>query len=331
MHGFNRRTALVGAALSTAFAGGAGAQPKAGKVARIAFATYAGGSTGVGNAMKPALAALGYREGETAVFLERGAGRDKDLMKQMAEEIVAWKPDVIVGMMTNADLAVQEATRENKIPIVFWCTDPVQSGLVKSWNKPGGNMTGFSYVPYHQLLELRVLKLARPKAKMIGHLYNPTYAPAPSTLRELKRAGEELGVGVKVYQAMTVEEITPAFAAMEADGMSGCAIGPHELFNTNGPLIGGLSIKHNQPCVGLQDSIFRGGGLACYPPPFRKGWPAMAAVVDRIIKGENPADIPVDRSFMSPLMLNLGAARKMGIDLPQSLIDQADVLLDDKA
>lgn len=328
MGGVNRRTALAMAAL-TAAAGGAQAQGAARKVARIGFITYAGGSAGVGNAMKPALAALGYREGETAVFLERGAGRDKALMTQMAEEMVAWKPDVVVAMMTNADIAMRDATRGTRVPIVFWCTDPVQSGLVKSWRKPGMNLTGFSYVPYHQLLELRLLTLARPKAKMFGHLYNPTYAPAPSTLRELQRAGEELGVGIKVYPAITVEEIEPALKAMQTDGMGGYVIGPHELFNTNGPLVGGTSVKYGLPAVGLQVSIFRGGGLGCYPPPFEKGWPAMAAVVDRILKGADPAEIPVDRSFMSPLMLNLGAARKMGITLPQSLIDQADFILDE--
>lgn len=321
----------MGAVLSAAAGGGAGAQPKPGKVARIAFATYAGGSKGVGDAMKPALAALGYRDGETAVFLERGAGRDKALMAQMAQEILAWKPDVIVAMMTNADIAMRDATRETRTPIVFWCTDPVQSGLVKTWRRPGTNLTGFSYVPYHQLLELRLLTLARPKAKMFGHLYNPTYAPAPSTLRELQRAGEELGVGVKVYQAMTLEEIEPALRAMRDDGMGGYVVGPHELFNTNGPLIGGTSVAYGLPAVGLQGTIFREGGLGCYPPPFEKGWPAMAAVVDRILKGADPAEIPVDRSFMSPLMLNVGAARKMGIVLPQHLIDQADLVLDREA
>ncbi len=316
--------ALLALALTTS----ALAQPK---VYKIGIITAAGNpppgapSNGGPMPIKDLLAAKGYKEGVNVLYEFRAGNRDQAKIDAYARELVAWQPDLIIGQMTNANIAVAKAT--STIPVVFWSTDPVESGYVKSFSKPGTNFTGFSYEPDIQLLQLRVLKLVKPDIKKVAHLYNHTYAPAPSTLRELKAAGAMMGIEILVYETLTREEITPAFAKMKADGIEGVTIGPHELFNTNGPLLGGLAQQYKLPMIGCcQVSIARGGALASYSPP--NGWPVMADRIDEILKGgAKPQDLPVVRWVKSPLTLNLKGAAAIGVTVPESLIDEAQTVI----
>lgn len=300
--------------------------PEPGHMYRIGIITYAGPGGGI--AIKRALAELGYREGANVIYEERAGNRDLAAMDRHAQELVAWKPDLIVSLMTNAHVAVQKATAHNPIPVVLWSADPLQTGVIKSFRKPGTNFTGFSYEPHTQALEVRFLKLAVPRIKCIGHLYNHTYAPAPSTMRDLKAAGALMNVPVKVYEVLEKDKLEPALAKMKADGCAGFIVGPHELFNGNGAMIGQLALKYKLAAVSIQTSITQGGGLAAFSPPFERGWPAMAPVIDKLLKGANPANIPIERGFKSPLTINMKAARALGLTLPAQLIDEADTLIE---
>lgn len=300
--------------------------PKPGRIYRIGVITYA--NLGMETPLKSELARLGYVEGETVVYEGRAGNRDMAAMDQAAAELVDWKPDVIVSLMTNAHIAVRKATLGNPIPVVLWSTDPLQTGVIHSFRKPGGNFTGFSYAADTQLLQMRFLKLAVPGLKCVGHLYNHYYAPAPSTLRELEAAGALIGVPIRVYEVLEKEGLEPALAQMKSDGCGAFVVGPHELFNSNGALIGQLALQYGLGAIGIQISITRGGGLATYAPPFDRGWPAMAPVVDRLLHGANPADIPIERGFKSPLTINLRAAQALGLTLPAQLIDEADAVID---
>lgn len=304
----------------------AAAGPVAGRVYRIGIITYA--SLGGEAPVKRALAELGYREGVNVLYEARSGNRDLSVMDRNARELVAWKPDLIISLMTNAHVAVQKATANNPIPVVLWSADPMETGVIRSFRKPGTNFTGFSYEPFVQVLEVRFLKLAIPGITCIGHLYNHTYAPAPSTMRELKTAGAIMNVPIRVYEVLEKDKLEPALAQMQADGCAGFVVGPHELFNGNGAMIGQLAQKYHLAAVSIQTSITNGGGLAAYSPPFERGWPAMAAVIDKLLHGAKPADIPIAREFKSPLMINLKAARQLGITLPPSLIDEADDLIE---
>jgi len=305
-----------------------GTQDKPSRTYRIGIINYAGaGATGA-VIVKRALDRIGYREGVNTVYAERVGDRDLSVMPRIAEELVAWKPDIIISLMTNAHIAIQKATERTQTPVVFWSTNPLQSGVVKGYRSSGTNFTGFSYEPYTQLLQLRLLKLAIPNIRCVGHLYNHTYSPAPGTLRELETAGRLMNLPIRVHEALTVAEIEPAIAAMRAEGCDGFVVGPHELFNGNGAMVGALALKYRLAAVSIQDSIVRGGGLASYAPPFERGWTAMALVIDHILQtGTKPADIPIDRGFKSPLTINLESARTLGLALPPSLIDEADTLL----
>lgn len=294
---------------------------------RIAVITYAApGGEGV---VKRELAKLGYREGENVIYESRAGNRDMGATERAAHELVAWKPDLIISLMTNAHVVVQQATRETQTPVVFWSADPYETGVIRSFRRPGTNFTGFSYEAHTVDLQVRLLKLAVPGLKCVGHLYNHTYAPEAGTMRSFVRAAQIMGLGVTLQEVLYDDEIEARIAAIAAAGCGGFVVGPHELLNRNGQKIGQLALKYRLAAVSIQTSIVQGGGLASYSPPFERGWTAMAGVIDRILrKGENPAEIPVERGFKSPLLLNLRAARELGLSLPADLVDEADEVIE---
>lgn len=293
---------------------------------RIGIITYAG--LGLEGIVKRELERLGYREGVNVVYEARAGQRDLAATERHARELAAWKPDLIVSLMTNAHVAVQEATRETRTPVVFWSADPYGTGIIRSYRRPGTNFTGFSYEAHAQELQLRLLKLAIPGIKCVGHLYNRTYAPAAGTVHNLVRAGRLLEVAVTLHEVLYDDEIEPQIAAIAAEGCGGFVVGPHEMLNRNGERIGQLALKYRLAAVSIQTSVTDGGGLAAFAPPFERGWTAMAGVIDRILKGADPAEIPVERGFKSPLTLNLKAARALGLSLPPELIDEADHVIE---
>jgi len=299
------------------------------RIYKIGIITYAGDpdSSGERLPIKDELEKYGYVEGKNVEYRYRAGGRDKERTERNARELVAWKPDLLIGLMTNADIAIKNAASGTDIPIVVWSTDPLEAGLIQGYARSGTQVTGFAYEPWIQLLQLRVLKLAKPTTRLVAHLYNDTYAPAPSTLRGLQEAAGLLGMEIKVYRAMRSDDFEKAFEAMATDEVDAVTIGPHELFNTNGAVLGELSLRHKLPLVACcQVSIARGGGLAAFSPP--NGWPSMAERIDLILQGKaKPQDLRIVRNIASPLTLNLRAAAELGLKLPPSLIQEADVLI----
>lgn len=316
------RRAAIGVAGALAAAGPV-FSAETGKVYRIGMITYAD-QGGLMDTLETYFAGHGYRKGVNVVYERRAGGRDKALTQRYAEELVAWKPDLIVSMMTNADLAVRKAIAGTPIPAIFWSADPVESGIVDSFAKPGGNLTGVTSPVDVQLLQLRFLKEVLPDLKAVGMLYNPTYGPAPAQLRQLQQAGRLFEVKVGVYQALTFTEIEPALAKMAADGLKSFVVGPHELFNTNGQAVGAMALKHRLAAASIQTSVLSGGGVVCYGPDFSRIWPAAVAMGHRILQGTPPRDIPIDRKIQCAVSVNRGALRTLGLTAPDYLLEEAD-------
>jgi putative ABC transport system substrate-binding protein len=322
-----RRVRLLLAALLAIAAAPAAAQPPPRATPyRIATITYA--YPGLEKPVKAALARLGYREGDNVVYRDWSGDRDAARMPALARAMVAWKPDLILSLMTGAHVAVREATRDDPVPVVLWSADPLETGVIESHRRPGTNFTGFSYTPWQPVLHLRLLKLAIPELRCVGHLWNRDYAPAPAALRDLRVAAGLMGLRLIEGEARSKAEIAPRIAAFRRAGCGAFTVGPHELLNGNGATIGALALEHGLAAVSIQTSIVRGGGLAAYPPPHDKGWIAMAAMADRILRGEKPQDMPIERRLGSPLILNLRAARALGLTLPPGLIDEADEIIE---
>jgi putative tryptophan/tyrosine transport system substrate-binding protein len=278
--------------------------------------------------IKEELQNLGYREGGNTTFFERYGERNLDATKRFAVEMVEWKADIICSFIANANKAAQAATTVSQTPVVCWASFPLHEGLAQSYRRPGSNFTGFSYDPYSQLVKVRVLKLAVPNLKRVGYFYNHTYAPAKHTLPELQQAAEMMGLDFKVYEALRQEDFEPTVAAMKRDGCGGVVVGPHEFFNANGAKLGRLFFEAGLPASGNQLSIVRAGGLAAYGASKQLGWRAMAHVVDRVLKGAKPADIPFERGFKSLMVLNVNAAKNLGLNLSPSLIAEADTIIE---
>lgn len=294
---------------------------------RIGIITYA--TLGLERTVKRELDRLGLREGVDVIYEAREGRRDMKATERGAVELVAWQPDLIISLMTNAHVAVQEATKDSRTPVVFWSADPYETGIIKSYRKPGTNFTGFTNEPYLQDVELRLLKMAIPNLTCVGHLYNHTYPPAAGTVRNLVDAAARIGVQITLNEVLYEEEIEPQIAAIAARGCGGFVVGPHELLNRNGAKIGQLALKYRLAAVSIQTSVTDGGGLAAFSPPFERGWTAMAQMIVRILKhGEDPANMPIERGFRNPLRLNLKAARALGLTLPPELIDEADELIE---
>lgn len=279
---------------------------------------------------KAAMARLGYLEGRDVVYDERYGQRDKALTWQQVREMLVAGPDLVVSFLTNPNIALKEtmAATGKAVPVICWATDMVEAGLIESHRRPGGHFTGFTYEPYNQWTKVRLLKLAVPGLKRIGHLYNPGYSPAPAVLRDLRQAAEAMALEFGVYEATQLEQLEPAIAAMRRDGCGGAVVGPHEFFNRNGEQLGRMFLAAGIPAVGNQLSIARGGGLAAFNAPKKRGWPMMAQVAERILQGASPAEIPVDRSLKGPMTINLRSARALGLELPASLVDEADALIE---
>jgi putative ABC transport system substrate-binding protein len=271
---------------------------------------------------------LGYREGVDVEFRECYGNRDLARVRRYADELVAWPADVIVSFLTNANLALMEATRMSRTPVVGWGTDHVVAGTAETNRRPGKNFTGFSYMPFIYGARVRMLRMAVPHARKVGHLYNHTYSPAEPGKQEYGEILNDFGIEMPVYEALRLEDLEPSVAAMKRDGCDAVMVGPHELFNTNGKILGRLFLEHRLPAFGNQLTIPEYGAVGAMGPPHRNGWPAMAGVVDRILKGANPAEIPINRTLRGPTVLNLKAAELLGLDLPAKLIDEADVILE---
>lgn len=290
---------------------------------RIGLITYAHPEpfhTAQMDVVERTLAALGTRAEIRRCF----GCRDKALLAAEAERLAAWKPDIIVSFMTNADLAVIAATADT--PIVCWSMDPIDSGLVESMSRPGGRLTGVAFPPGLQMMQLRALKMLKPAAKRVAMLYNPGYAPAAGALAKLIATGELFGLEVTTYEALTLDAVRTAIPAMAREDCDGLVVGPHELFNQNGPLIGGLSLEYGLPAIAM-NNVVEQGGVVSFMPDFPRIWEAAARIADRILKGEAPGTIPIDRHIKPYTTLNLSAARQLDLRLDPLFVDEADRLI----
>ena len=296
------------------------------KLFRVALFTYAE-QRQLMDLIKKRFAQRGFEAGKDIVFEERAGKRNYEDTKKYAKELGSGGYDLVIAMMTTAAVEMRKATTESKTPVVFWSADPVESGIVDSFAKVGGNLTGVTVSIDGQLLQLRFLKEAIPGLKSVGMLYNPDYGPAPAQLRQLQDAGRLLEIAVKVYEVRSLPEIEPAFKRMTEDGLRGCVIGPHELFNVNGNKIGAMALANRLAAVSFTESLVRGGAVACYSPDFQRVWPAAVDMAIRILRGENVGTIPVNRKLQLRNVVNAKALKELGLTLPGSILDEADEII----
>jgi putative tryptophan/tyrosine transport system substrate-binding protein len=273
-----------------------------------------------------ALQQLGWSDGRNIRIDYRWAAGDASLFQRYAEELLALAPDVILAAATPSVQALQQATRT--VPIVFAIVaDPVGAGFVDSLARPGGNVTGFTPFEYGisgKWLEL--LKEVVPRVTRVAVLRDLTIGLAQ--LGAIQSVAPSLGVEltpIGVGDPGQIERTVAAFARSSNGGLivtaSTSAIIHRELITT-------LAARNKLPAVYYERYWVAGGGLMSYGPDFRDQFRRAAGYVDRILKGEKPADLPVQAPTKYDLVINLKTAKALGLEVPPTLLARADEVIE---
>jgi putative ABC transport system substrate-binding protein len=281
-----------------------------------------------GQAFRHGLRELGYSEGrDLSIDWWYGKGR-YDGIPQAIAELSRRKPDVIVVESTAAALAARQAT--TTIPIVLAIVaDPVGSGLVESLARPGGNVTGLT----NQTVELTTRRLsfireAIPKAKRVAVLWNIDTPPHRMVLREMEPAAKELELELEPIQARDAADIQSALLAMNRMSVDALIVLDGPVFmGLASPILDGAK-RARVPVVWAFGRLAREGVLIAYAAPVKDLFRRAAGYVDRIFKGATPAELPVEQPTRFELILNLRVAKSLGITIPQSLLLQADEVIE---
>jgi putative ABC transport system substrate-binding protein len=269
------------------------------------------------------LRSLGYEEGKNLIIDFREAnGRYTELPKLLTE-VIAPNPDVIVAEATPAIAAAQQLT--STIPIVMApSTDPVGAGFVKSFARPGGNITGVANM-FDDLTAktLDIVRLVFPDVKKIGILTsaNPTHRPLAKVAI---RACGTIGISAESFAAPNPEDVDKTFADMKA---ANCEI-VYVLADPPRPILPPLAIKYGLPTVYQVNSYLTLGGLMSYGPDIKSIFILAARYVDRILKGGNPADIPVEQPTKFVFGINLRTAKEINVIIPERVQLMADEVIE---
>ncbi len=270
----------------------------------------------------------GYVEGQTVVIEFRWAGGHYDRMPALAADLVSRKVDLIVAFAPPAALAAKNAT--STIPIVFTVgTDPVAAGLVASLARPGGNLTGVSFI-IDELIAKRFELLCDlvPLARTIALLVNPTGPEAEITIRAAQQAAHARGVRLLVLKAGTESEIDAAFASLVQQRASGLVIGGDPFFDPRRDQLVALAARDAVPAIYYFSVFVTSGGLISYGASLASLYHQVGTYAGRILKGEKPADLPVMRPTRFELVINLRTARALGLTIPQSILAGVDQVIE---
>lgn len=275
------------------------------------------------------LGQLGYALGRNVLIEWRsGEGKVEPLLG-LAEELVRLKVDVLLTSGTPASLAAQNATRT--IPIVLGATsDPVGRGLVQSLGRPGGNITGLSVMSAEltsKLLELLLVSV--PKLSRVAVLINPANAGVRSASRsQAQDFGTKTGVNIHVANATSPQEIEIAFEAMAKQRVGALLVTLEPFFQQQKSQIVELAAKYRLPSIGGYGEFAEAGGLMSYGPSLRENYRRAATYVDKILRGANPGDLPVEQPTTIEFFINLKTAKTLAISLPQSVLLRATKLVE---
>ena len=300
-----------------------------GKVARIGYLGLgsASVSASVVEALRAGLRDLGYVEGKNIVIEFRWT-ETVDQMPALAADLVRMNVDVIFAASSTQVEAARQATKT--IPIVFSShADPVGTGHVASLSRPGGNITGLSMLLTDLVTkELELLKEAVPNATRIGILWNPTTPSHSPALPAVEAASEKLGVQLIMVPARTVEDLGGAFSKMTQERVDGfVAVASPLTYNRRAPLAD-LALKHRLPGMFSYKVNVLAGGLISYGADLHDLYRRAATYIDKILKGANPADLPVEQASKYELVVNLKTAKALGLTIPPSLLARADEVIE---
>jgi ABC-type uncharacterized transport system substrate-binding protein len=294
------------------------------------------GVLGSGSLVKPFIVAFhqglnefGYVEGQNVKLEFRWADGQFNRLPDMAVDLVHRQASVIVAMAMPAPFAAQAATRT--VPIVFtMASDPVMLGLVGSFNRPGGNITGVTAMSVEVgQKQLEFLHELVPATKAVGLLVNDGNPLVAENLSKVfQAAARTLSLKLHVLHASTEHGLDAAFvnaAQIHADGL---VIGADPFFNSHSEQIAALALRHKIPTISFTREFASAGGLMSYVGNFTEIFRVAGAYTGRILKGEKPTDLPIQQATKIELIVNLKTAKALGLDVPAMLLARADEVIE---
>jgi len=274
------------------------------------------------------LGEFGWVDGKNINVEYRYAEGDTDRLIDLAADLVRLKVDIIVTSVTPDALAAQKAT--GAIPIVMAASgDPVATGLVKNLSRPGGNVTGLSQMN-SQMVEkrLELLKEMIPSDPVVAVLWNAKGADSSQQWKEMQTPARQLGIKLYSLEISNLNDFDRAFEAAVSIQAHAIFITPDPLFGTNLSRIAGLAAKNRLPAIFHVSAFTDAGGLLAYGPDRSDLFRRSAAYVDKILKGAKPGDLPVEQPTKFELVVNVKAAKTLGIKVPQSILMRASKVIE---
>ena len=320
----NRRAFLAVVLGAACVPSAAGAQQSA-RIQRIGWLDYSSSSENLGTFVQ-AMVSRGWVEGKTFRIEYRGGEGRPERLSAAAGELTRLPVDAIVAPGVAEALAARRAT--DSIPIVMTAIDdPVALGLVASFARPGGNVTGLATARGE--LDGKLLSLLReflPRATSAGVIVDATDPQHTSILRHLREAAGRLGLTINAAPVSRHTEVDPAFAAFKRQGTPMVVVVPSSMFIPN--WIADLALKHGLPLASTAPGYVFEGGLMGYSEDWNAVYDRAATIVDRILKGAKPAGIPVELPTKFKLIVNAKTARALRLSVPQSIMIRSDAVID---
>ena len=278
-------------------------------------------------AFRQGLRDLGYVEGKNIIIEYRYADGKSESLRELAAELVRLKVDVIVTSAIGPIRAAMEASKT--IPIVFSSTaDPVEDGLVSSLAKPGGNITGLSLLaPELNGKRLELLKEAFPKVSRVAFLWYVSGLTGDRRFREAEAVAKKVGLRLQSIGVKGADDFENAFRAAKSGGAQALTTTPNPLLATHRARIVDLAAKNRLPAMYVAPEWVEAGGLMSYGPDILDNWRRAAIYVDKILKGRKPADLPVEQPMKFEFIVNLNAAKAIGVTIPPNVLVRADKVI----
>jgi putative tryptophan/tyrosine transport system substrate-binding protein len=271
---------------------------------------------------------LGYIEGQNLLIEYRGYGSRRERLAGLATELVKLNVDVILAAGSEATHAARQASAT--IPIVMTSTNPLGLGFIASLARPGGNVTGLSLMgPEVSGKRLQLLQEIVPGLAKVALFWDPNDPGAEFSVKETQAAAETLSLKLQVLETRRADDFEAAFQAAAKEEARAVILLPAPAINVDATMkrIADLALRHGLPTMHIVDSLPKAGGLVSYGVSLVAIYRRAANYVDRILKGTNPADLPVEQPSKFEFVINLKTAKALGLTIPETLLATADEVI----
>ncbi|MEA2777762.1 MAG: hypothetical protein QOF90_3168 [Acetobacteraceae bacterium] len=299
------------------------------KLARIGWLSPGHSAGNLEEGFQVGLKEFGYIDGQNVIVDDRYAEGQYDHLAGLAAELMQSRPDVLVVVGSTATAAIKDTA--GKVPVVALLGDPVGEGFIASLARPGGSITGVSMMQGAGGLtgkRIELLKDALPAAIRIGMMFNPDKSVGLASLEQAEQVARRRGLSLVHAPVRRATEIDAAIRMLALERVDAVHVEPGSPMTGYQREIAMLLLHHRIPAISVLRSLIEAGGLFCYGPNLFDAARRMAYFVDRILKGANPADLPVEQATRLELVINLRTARLLDIEIPPILLARADEVIE---